>query len=71
MPGHAHELAVRLIGEPVDHAQRDLALEAAVGLDLLGLEAARLGDRLDRHELRFLCDLQAALHVCRPSGVNG
>ena len=56
----------------------DLGLVAAVGLELVGLEAHALGDRLDRQELGLLCDLKAALHRRRASsclvgisGING
>jgi hypothetical protein len=69
--GHADQLAVRLAGHAVDHVERDLRLVAAVGLDLRGLETTGLRDRLDRDQLRFLGDLQAALHVACPSGVSG
>src|SRR5215203_1086313 len=69
--GHAHELAVGPVGEPLDHGEVDLALVATVRLDLLRLEAAGLADHLDRDQLRFLGDLQAALHRIAPPGVSG
>ena len=59
-PGDADQLAVRPVGQPVDRRQRDLALVAAVGLDLLGLEADPLADLVDRQELGLLRDLEAA-----------
>jgi hypothetical protein len=61
-PRDADQLAVRPALEPVDHAQADLALVAAVRLDLVRQQAARLRDHLDRDQLRFLGDLEAALH---------
>jgi hypothetical protein len=48
--------------QAVEHAQVDLGLVAAVGLELLVLEPGLLGDLLDRLEDGFLRDLQAALH---------
>ncbi len=62
-PGDADELRVGPIGEALDRIQGDLRLEPPVGLDLLGLEAEPAPDPLDRLQLRFLCDLQAALHL--------
>ena len=39
--GDAHQLAVRAVGEALEHGQRHLGLVAAVGLDLVRLEAGR------------------------------
>ncbi len=61
-PGDADQLAVGPVGEPVERGQRDLALVAAVRLDLLGLEAELGADLLDRPQLRVLGDLEAVLH---------
>jgi hypothetical protein len=69
--GHHDDLAVGPAGQAVEHVEADLRLEAAVGLDLLGLQADALRDLLDRDELRLLRDLQARLHRsprCRVSG---
>ena len=60
--GDADDLPVRHVLHPVEHAERDLGLEAAVGLELVGRQARALGDRLDRQKLGLLRDLQAALH---------
>ena len=62
-PGDADQLAVGPVGEPVERRERDLALVAPVGLELLGLEAESLADLVDRLELRFLGDLEAVLHL--------
>src|SRR5207237_7600338 len=59
--GYADELAVRDVVHAVEDAQRHLRLVAAVGLELLGQQAASLGDRFDRLELGVLSDLQARL----------
>ena len=58
MPGDADELAVGDVGETLDHRQRDLRLVAAVGLELLRIEPAALGDLVDRQQLRLLGDLR-------------
>ena len=62
-PGHAHELAVGDARHPVDHGQRHLGLVAPVGLHLVGLEPGALGDLIDQLKLRFLRNLETALHV--------
>jgi hypothetical protein len=60
--GHADELAVGHVRQPVERRQRNLALVPAVRLDLVRLEADALGYRLDRLQLGVLGDLEAALH---------
>ena len=64
-PGDADELAVRPVGEAVQGRERDLALVATVGLDLLGLEVESGADLVDRQERRLLGDLEAVLHLVR------
>ena len=60
--GHADQLAVGAAGEPLGDREVDLRLVAAVGLELLRLEAEALRDLLDRPQDRVLGDLEAALH---------
>jgi hypothetical protein len=60
--GDADQLAVGQPAQPVEDSKADLGLVAAVRLDLVGVQAGLLGDRLDRLELGFLRDLEAALH---------
>ncbi len=63
MPVTQTSFASGLLGEPVNGLERDLGLVAPVRLDLLGLEAERQADLVDRLQLRLLGDLQAALLI--------
>ena len=61
--GDTDELPVRPVGEPVENAEVDLALVAAVRVQLVRLETEPGRDLLDRPHRRGLCDLQAR-HRC-------
>ncbi len=71
--GHVDQLRVGPVGEPVDHGEVDLALVAAVLLQLVGLDARLGGDVGDGAQLRRLRDLEAREHGVQPfrSVVNG
>ena len=56
------ELAVRPVGEPVEHGQVDLRLVAAVQLDLVRLEARRCRDLGDGSQGGLLGDLEGRRH---------
>ena len=56
--GHADELRVGPVGEPVEHREGDLGLVPAVGIELVGLEPCRRRDLRDRVELGVLCNLE-------------
>ena len=69
-PAFVGVIAVTLIsfasgaaGEPVEDAEVDLRLVAAVGLDLVGEEPGGLRDLGDGPELRLLGDLERRRHV--------
>ena len=57
--GDQHVAAERSAAEPIERGQRDLALVAAVGLDLVSLQSGLGGDRFDGMEYGFLGDLKA------------
>ena len=51
------------VREPLEHAQVDLGLVAAVRLDLVGQQAGGGGDVADRLQRRVLGDLERGRHL--------
>ena len=60
--GAEHQLAVRLVLQPLEHVQVDLGLVATVGVDLVGLQTQTGGHVHDRKGAGFAGDLDVALH---------